>query len=154
MSTTSTNKEKPAKKQETPEMRENLIAVIRVRGLTGIRRDIKDTLNMLCLYKKNFCTVRQATPSIRGMLKKVKDYVTYGEIMPEVYTLLKKKNEKKHEGKKSKVNAPVKKSGTEFFRLNSPKKGYGRKGVKQPFSKQGALGYRGDNINDLIKRMI
>ncbi|MCH8329067.1 MAG: 50S ribosomal protein L30, partial [Nanoarchaeota archaeon] len=41
-----------------------------------------------------------------------------------------------------------------IFRLNSPKKGYGRKGVKISFTKGGALGYRGDKIKDLILRMI
>ena len=41
-----------------------------------------------------------------------------------------------------------------IFRLNSPKKGYGRKGIKVSFNNGGALDYRGDKINDLIKRMI
>ena len=36
----------------------------------------------------------------------------------------------------------------------SEKKGYGRKGIKTPFSKGGALGYRGDKINDMIQRMM
>ena len=40
------------------------------------------------------------------------------------------------------------------FRLNSPRKGYGRKGIKVSFNEGGALGYRGNKINDLIKRMI
>ena len=41
-----------------------------------------------------------------------------------------------------------------IFRLNSPKRGYGRKGTKVSFKNSGALGYRGDKINDLIMRMI
>lgn len=41
-----------------------------------------------------------------------------------------------------------------YFRLNSPRKGFERKGIKKPFSIGGALGYRGSKINDLIKRMI
>ena len=41
-----------------------------------------------------------------------------------------------------------------FFRLTPPLKGFERGGIKKPFSLGGALGYRKDNINDLIKRMI
>lgn len=40
------------------------------------------------------------------------------------------------------------------FRLAPPKKGYERKGVKKPFTLGGALGYRGKEINVLIRRMI
>ena len=41
-----------------------------------------------------------------------------------------------------------------FFRLNPPVKGFDRKGIKVPFSLGGALGYRKEKINDLIKRMV
>jgi len=41
-----------------------------------------------------------------------------------------------------------------FFRLKPPIKGFENKGIKQPFSKGGALGYRKDKINDLIMNMI
>jgi large subunit ribosomal protein L30 len=76
-------------------------------------------------------------PSVIGMLIKVKDYVTWGEINPETAEMLKKRDE-----------------GKKFYRLNSPKKGFGRKGIKIPFGIGGALGHRGEKINDLIQRMI
>ncbi|RLF30819.1 MAG: 50S ribosomal protein L30, partial [Thermoplasmata archaeon] len=38
------------------------------------------------------------------------------------------------------------------LRLNPPRKGY--EGVKRSFMEGGALGYRGKEINKLIKRMI
>ena len=41
-----------------------------------------------------------------------------------------------------------------YFRLNAPRKGFGRKGVKHTFTRGGALGYRGAAINELIKRMV
>ena len=41
-----------------------------------------------------------------------------------------------------------------YFRLNAPRKGFGRKGIKHTFKEGGALGYRGQAINDLIKRMV
>ncbi len=138
METQAPNKE--AEKSPVAKKKGKMMAIIRIRGLTGVKKQIKDTMDMLCLYKKNFCTIREATPSTMGMIKKIKDYVTYGEISDEVYTLLKTKNPKQAEKK--------------FFRLNAPKKGFGRKGVKVSFSKKGALGYRADKINDLIKRML
>jgi large subunit ribosomal protein L30 len=39
-----------------------------------------------------------------------------------------------------------------LFRLSPPKKGY--EGIKRGFGAGGALGYRGEKINDLISRMI
>ena len=41
-----------------------------------------------------------------------------------------------------------------YFRLKPPKKGFERYGIKMPYSMGGALGYRKENINDLVKRMI
>ena len=41
-----------------------------------------------------------------------------------------------------------------FFRLNSPRGGFERAGIKRSFAVGGALGYRGSGINDLIRRMI
>lgn len=115
------------------------LAAIRVRGFVGIRKTIKDTLNMLRLYRKNYCVILEARPELIGMLKKAKDYITWGEIDDSTLGLL---SEKRGEKDKS------------FFRLNPPRKGFGRKGIKRPFKVGGALGYRGDKINDIIKRMV
>ena len=41
-----------------------------------------------------------------------------------------------------------------YFRLSPPKKGYGRNGIKQPFSKNGALGDRKEKISELLERMM
>ena len=41
-----------------------------------------------------------------------------------------------------------------FFRLHPPKGGFEKAGIKKPFTVKGALGYRGDKINDLIKKML
>jgi len=123
------------------------LAVIRIRGTVGVRKDIKDTLKMLNLHKKNYCVVVEKTPTYEGMIKKVNNYVTWGEIDDETLKLLEKRREKT----KNKEGKEVYKK---FIRLNSPKKGYGRKGIKVPFNKGGALGYRGKAINDLIRRML
>ena len=94
---------------------------------------------MLRLFKKNFCVLLDDTPDMRGMLIKVKDYVTWGEIDDETLKSLKEKRSDKDK---------------KFFRLNPPKKGFGRKGIKVPFGIGGALGDRKEKINDLINRMV
>ena len=58
-------------------------AVVRVRGTVNVRRDIQETLRMLRLTRINHCVVIPDTPQYRGMLKKVKDYITWGEIDEE-----------------------------------------------------------------------
>jgi large subunit ribosomal protein L30 len=39
------------------------------------------------------------------------------------------------------------------FRLHPPRKGYRKRGVKQPFSLGGVLGYCGNEINRLVSKM-
>jgi large subunit ribosomal protein L30 len=124
--------EKEPKKETAKKYKK--IAVIRIRGAVKLNKEIKDTFDMLKLYKQNFCVVLDDSPSIKGMLKKIEGYVAWGEIDEETLKLLK--------GKKK------------FFRMHPPRKGFERKGIKIPFSKGGAVGYRGDKINDLIKRML
>jgi large subunit ribosomal protein L30 len=113
------------------------IAVVLIRGLINLNTDIKDTLYMLGLRKKHNCVVLKDTPSIQGMLHKCKDYITWGNISEETLSQLKK------------VRLQEK-----AYCLNPPKGGFERKGIKKSFTKGGALGNRGDNINKLITRMI
>jgi large subunit ribosomal protein L30 len=97
-----------------------------------------------------------------GMIQKIKDYVTWGEVDEKVYnSLVEKKGEvytrrlSDRQGK-IKYNRLIEVSGRKikkYFRLNSPKKGFGRKGIKVSFVKGGGLGYRKDKINELIGRM-
>ncbi len=113
------------------------VAVIRVRGLRGVRHDIEKTLSYLNLHRKNFCVVFEENSSNYGMLQKARNFITWGEINDDTYKKL--------------VDA---KGRQKFYRLNSPRKGYGRKGTKIAFNKGGALGRRGEKINDLIERML
>jgi large subunit ribosomal protein L30 len=133
-------KTKPKKTETKSES--NKIAVIRVRGGVRINRKAKETLMMLRLLKKNWCIVLDKTPENMGMIKVVKDYITYGEINKETFDKLMKKGEKDKKGR------------TKPFRLSPPKGGFERKGIKTSFKSSGALGYRADKINDLIKKML
>jgi large subunit ribosomal protein L30 len=129
------------------------IAVVRVRGLVNLRHDVKKTFEYLNLNNKNWCLVCDNTDTNRGMVTKVKDYVTWGEVSEEIISELVSKRGKATGEDKPNIEFKGK-NYQKFFRLNSPKKGYGRKGVKLAFNLGGALGYRGDKINDLIRRMI
>ncbi|MBD3310287.1 hypothetical protein GF351_03650 [Candidatus Woesearchaeota archaeon] len=117
------------------------IAVVKVRGNINITRDARKTMEMLKLIRPNQCAVIDDTQDNLGMVMKIKDYVTWGEISDDV----RKELQKRRQSSGKKVIS---------YSLNPPRKGYGRKGVKMPFSKKGALGDRKEKINDLIKRML
>lgn len=120
------------------------IAIILVRGLVKIRHDMKKTLMLLGLHNKFTCVVVPNDKETMGMIHKVKDYVTWGEIDEETYNqLVEKKGLKASDGN-------IKK----YFRLHPPKGGLETKGTKTGFSAGGALGYRGGKINELIQKMI
>jgi large subunit ribosomal protein L30 len=138
------------------------MAIILVRGLVGVTQGVKDTLKMLKLTRKNQCVIVKKNPVYLGMVKKVKDYVTWGEITDDTFKEIIETKGEEYKGRlkdgKEKYNYKTLEIGgkkyKKYFRLNPPKKGFGRKGIKVPFKIGGALGYREDKINDLIKRML
>ena len=150
-------------KQQTEKTTHGKIAAIRVRGITGVKTKIKDTLNMLRLYKNNYCSVLPNNAIYMGMLKKAKDYITWGEIDDETFKILVDKRGEEFNGREADSKGKIKyndfvivdnKKIKKSFRLNPPRKGFERKGIKHSFQQGGALGYRGEKINDLIKRMV
>ena len=140
-----------------------MLAAIRVRGVTQVREVVEDTLTMLRLYKKNYCCVVPNNPAYVGLLNKAKDYITWGEIDDDIFDMLADKRGEEFKGRETDSNKKIKyndfmlvknKKIKKYFRLNAPRKGFGRKGIKHSYQVGGALGYRGNAINDLIKRMI
>ena len=128
-----------AKPKTTTKKSNDKFAVVRIRGSIRVSTKIKDTLKMLNLNKVNTCVILEDTPVNKGMIMKAKDYITWGIVDSEIEKLLSKiKNTKKDH----------------VFRLNPPKGGFERKGIKQPFKTGGALGNRKEKINILIKKMI
>lgn len=151
------------------------LIVIRVRGTVNVRREINDTLKMLRLHKPHHAVIVKNTPSIMGMIRKVKDYIAYGEIDEE--TLVKLLNKRGRLGGNRRLTEEYLKQNTQFgsieelakdlmnfevelkdldevkpvFRLRPPHKGYN--GIKKPKTLGGTLGYWPD-INELVKRMI
>ncbi|MEM2954600.1 MAG: 50S ribosomal protein L30 [Candidatus Nanoarchaeia archaeon] len=153
------------------------LAVIRIRGDVNLSSDVRTTLKYLKIYRKNYCSLWPSTPQILGMIQKVKDFVTFGEIDEETCKLLLEKRGRLAGNKplndeyvKSKTGMDLKEFSKKyinfaaelkdipglktFFRLCPPRGGFERKGIKASFAQGGALGYRGKNINDLLKRMV
>jgi len=151
-------------------------AVLRLRGKGDLRRDVKDTLRLLHLTRQNHCAIVPQDPTYRGMLQLVKDYVTWGEVDPEVLAklLLKRGRQvgdrpiddafvKSHSEYKSiwdlsqalvKGEARVAdvRDLRPVIRLPPPRKGY--RGIKRGYHDGGDLGYRGKAINPLLVRMV
>lgn len=151
-------------------------AVIRVRGTLNIKPDIKETLRMLRLTRANHLVILPKTDVFDGMLMKAKDYITWGEVEPETMELLLKercfleggarlsddhvRKNTTYKGIKDLAAAMVEGKvdhreiewAQPVFRLSSPKKGYS--GIKRPVTTGGSLGYRGKEINEIIKRMV
>lgn len=150
--------------------------VIRVRGIPDVNRDIAHTMDLLGLNRVNHAVVVPETDSIKGMLQKAKDYVTWGEVDQE--TLVAMIRARGRIAGDDSVTDDYLKEKSEFatvedmakaiiendyrmkdvdgakpvFRLHPPVKGY--EGNKRSFQNGGALGYRGAKINDLINRML
>jgi large subunit ribosomal protein L30 len=122
---------------------QRMICIIRIKGQVGIRKDIVETLNRIRLRRKYSCVVFDKPTEIQlGMIKKLRDFIAYGEISEEVYKELVKKRGIKGEGGKLKP----------FFRLHPPRKGIESK--KHFGVGKGVLGDNGDKINELVLRML
>ena len=152
------------------------LVAVRIRGLSDIPQETKDTLMMLRLTRNCHATLLDDRPAYMGMLRKSKNCITWGEISQEnIGSLLKKRG--KVVGDKKLTDEHAAELGykslddlaealfhvnIEFsslpevkplFRLRPPTKGFKGK-LKKSFAAGGEAGYRGDAINDLLKRMI
>lgn len=151
-----------------------MIAAIRVRGRTGVKGEIEDTMKMLRLRRINHAVLLEENPSYQGMLQKAKDYLTWGEIDEETLTsIIEKRGRLPGNGP---ITPQYIKESTDYksikdlskavingakwedtgikpvFRLHPPRKGY--ENIKKAYSEGGSLGYRGNNIGALLKKMI
>jgi large subunit ribosomal protein L30 len=152
-----------------------LMAILRVRGPVKINKDIEKAMSLLNLTRSNHCVLYNDSNYLKGSLRKAKDYITWGEISQEVLKKMLVKRgyaytkdnklisftdafskdadkiiDEIYNGKKTIKELNVK----PVFRLKPPSKGYDRKGIKKTYVEGGALGYRKEKINDLLKRMI
>lgn len=142
----------------------------------NVREEVRDTLRMLHLTRSNHCVVVPKKETYVGMLQRAKDYITWGELRSDVLSRLLAQRGRLS-GDKPLTEVYVKdilgfasvdalaeamvrgdveirdlKEVKPVFRLNPPRRGY--EGIKRPYADGGALGYRGEAINDLIERML
>jgi large subunit ribosomal protein L30 len=158
------------------EKAQKCLAVVRIRGTIDLRGETDDTMRMLNLYHNCNATLVDDRPSYLGMLHKAQSYVAWGEPTVEtIANLLKTRGRTR--GNRKLTDEKVKQLGYEtveklaealhgnkvelknledvkpVFRLHPPRKGY-KKTVKKSYQAGGESGYRGEAINELIKRMI
>jgi len=150
-------------------------AVVKVRGTISAQREARETLELLRLAKTNNAVLIDNRPSYMGMLYRVQNYVTWGEVSKETVALLLKERGRLAGGKKLTDDA-VEKLGYKsidaladaiasckveyqklqnvqpVFKLHPPRKGFKGK-TKKSFTSGGEAGYRGERISELIKRM-
>ena len=152
-----------------------MFLVIRVRGTTGVIQNIADTLDMLRLNRISHAVIVEENPSYEGMLQKAKDYITWGEIDAELLAAMiakrgrlpgnvKVTDEYVTENTDYKdiadladalIASKVKLADVGIkpvFRLHPPRKGY--EDIRLSVKEGGSLGYRGEEIKDLAKRML
>lgn len=157
------------------EEKRKCLAVIRVRGVSDVSREIEETLEMLGLNRNCHAALIDDRPSYLGMLRKARNYLTWGEISKDGIMLLLKKrarligNKKLPEGYAQEIGYDSLSNLAEaiyelrvnfgslpdikpIFRLHPPKKGFRGK-VKRSYVAGGVIGYRGETINELIRRM-
>lgn len=168
------------KEKTLPETSEGkCIIAVRIRGQGGVRHDIEATLDMLKMTRKYNAVLLYEKPDTIGMLKKAKDYITWGEPEKKILSMLLEKRcrpkgtkELTPEYLKDKLQIPSVEKLAEaierkeitltrlheagipmVFRLHPPRGGF--KGpTKRSFGDGGELGYRGAEISHLISRMI
>ncbi len=170
-------KEQSKKKTKRPSAQTRLFAVIRLRGQVNVSNVHEKTMKLLRLHKKNRCILIPTTPAYIGMLNKIRDYCTFGELDKETLNeLIQKRGRLK--GDKQLTEEFITKNYNlsfkdfleelyslkktlkdfdaikPFFKLHPPRGGFERYGIKKPYSTGGALGYRGAEINKLLRKMI
>jgi large subunit ribosomal protein L30 len=152
------------------------LAVVRIRGTVNVRRDVEDTLRMLNLLRNCHATLVDDRPSYLGMLRRAQSILTWGEASKETIALLLRERGRLV-GNKKLTDEYVKNLGFDsldalaeaiydlkvglkdlpgvkpVFRLHPPRKGF-KGSIKKSYSGRGEAGYRGEAINDLIRRMI
>ncbi len=152
------------------------IVAVKVRGEVSAQREARETTELLGLSHTNHAVLLDSRPAYLGMLQRAQSYVTWGEASLEtVLAMLKQRG--RLLGNKKLSDAFAQQAGfksledladaifscrAEFsklegvsrtFRLRPPKKGYKGK-TKKSFRAGGEAGYRGDAINELVKRMV
>jgi len=140
-----------------------MILAIRIRGLVEIPKKVNETLDRMRLRRKYAAVLFKSNQETVKLLKRVRDYIAYGDIDDKtLLELLEKraqpiKKDTKIDAKKIAAGLDSKKPEDlgikPFFRLHPPRGGIDAKkhfGV----SKKAVLGDNKKAINELVRRML
>ncbi len=152
-----------------------MIAVVRIRGTVNVNGQLEMAMETLRLYRPNHMVLIPEEHSQKKMVEKVKDYVAFGKIDEKTLAGVLAKRGRLEGDKKVTIEflkgkkipgfeelakqvisekVKLKDIGIKpVLRLHPPRKGHKRAGIKKPFALGGALGNRGEKINDLIRSM-
>ena len=151
-------------------------AVVRIRGKVHSSGPVASTFQMLRLTRQNHCVLIPESPDYKGMVIKVQNFVTWGEVSPEVLAKLLLKRGRAESN--AEVNDAFIKANSKFksvwdfaqavtkgeatmkdvkglkpvLRLHPPQGGF--VATKRPYKDHGDLGYRGPFINELLEAMV
>ncbi len=133
--------------------------------MVDVPKDVEETLNRLRLRRKYACVVAREKPELKGILKKIRNYVAYGKLDKKTFVELIEKRGQPLDKDKKKVDAEgivkefiegkTEKKLSElgvkpFFRLHPPRGGINS---KKHYPK-GVLGNNKEKTNELIRRML
>jgi large subunit ribosomal protein L30 len=172
--------EKPVEKAVEKELEpaQRYIVAIRIDGTPNVKPPEELTLNSLRMKSRYSTVLLRDDPSVRGMLQRIKDHVTWGEAKKEDIALLLSNRARTTEGlgltskfvkKKSELAgvsqvvsnlqsgkltlAKLREMGIEpCFRLHPPRGGFPRSS-KRPFADSGELGFRKEGLHKLLVKM-
>ncbi|MEM3108186.1 MAG: 50S ribosomal protein L30 [Candidatus Bathyarchaeia archaeon] len=156
------------------------LVAVRLRGTARVYPELQKTLDSLRLRSKYNAVLLHETPSIKGMLQRAKDHVTWGEADADTILQLLRlrgrttgnhriddgyvKEKFPGYGSIEELAAAIASGEVPLerlwraeikpvFRLHPPKGGF-KKTIRRPYGSGGELGYRGPDIKGLIKKMI
>jgi len=137
-------------------------ALIRISGKVGVDTGVANALYRLRLRKKYACVVLHDSKELEGMIKKVRDFIAFGNIDKETLKELIIKRARLPGDKAIKIDAEkiieelIKGKSFEdlkikpFFRLHPPRGGI----VSKQHYPKGVLGDNKEDINKLLRRML
>jgi len=169
----------PSEKKESLAVEKTYLLAIRLKGEFGTPRILGTALKTLHLKERFNAVLVENKPENIGMLRRVKDYVTWGDVSTNEIAMLLRERGEFSEGL-SMTDETVKKKFGEasvhdlasalikgrislrtlsqaglnpVFRLRPPSGGF-EGSIKRAYSKRGELGNRGPAIAVLLNRMV
>ncbi|MEM3032263.1 MAG: uL30 family ribosomal protein [Nitrososphaerota archaeon] len=143
-----------------------LLLAVRIKGHVGMDEAVRETLRFLRLRRVHTAVLLPDTPSVKGMLRKVERYVTWGKpsrrtiiaylkragLTDESLDQLGIKSLEEMAARLESESSLLSKLNINGVRLGPPKGGY-KRSVKRSYRYKGEYGPRDEAIDLLMGRM-